>query len=89
MRARGADVGAREPRQEVGLAVDRAEAEAVLSEQVESMVDGAGNLLTVTGQRQKPLDRKERKMLEKELKEMKKRGEDTYEIEERLGLIDT
>ena len=29
----------------------------------------------------------ERKLLEKELKEMKARGEDTYEIEERLGLL--
>jgi ATPase subunit of ABC transporter with duplicated ATPase domains len=56
--------------------------------QISEMVDGAGNVVKLTqGQSDKPLDRKEKVALQKLLKEKKKRGEDTYEIEERLGLV--
>jgi len=67
----------------------KAEAAAVEHVQIDEMTDGAGNKVKLKGDNSaKPIDRKERKMLEKELKEMQENGEDTYELEVRLGYFD-
>jgi len=65
----------------------KAEAAAVEVQELDEMIDGAGNKIKLKTA-EKTLDRKERKMLEKELKEMQANGEDTYELEVRLGHFD-
>ena len=57
----------------------------VLPEQEEDITDAFGNTLKPTTK--KAMDRSERKRLEKKRKEMLKNGQDTYELDELLGLL--
>jgi len=54
---------------------------------IDEMVDGAGNKIKIE-KKAKALSRKEKKVLEKELKRLTAAGEDTYDIELQLGLIE-
>jgi len=65
----------------------KAEEAAVNQTQLTEMVDGGGNTIKLKA-KGKSLSRKQRKQLEKTLKEMQAAGEDTYDIEEQLGYFD-
>jgi ATPase subunit of ABC transporter with duplicated ATPase domains len=68
--------------------MDKAANQEVDVVQISEMVDGAGNVIKLAGGvNDKPLDRKEKTALMKLLRQKKKAGEDTYDIEERLGLV--
>ena len=54
--------------------------------QEEEMKDSLGNTIQKTPEQPKELSKSERKKLQKQRKEMLKRGEDTYDIDEQLGL---
>jgi len=54
---------------------------------IDEMIDGAGNKIKLD-KKAKTLSRKEKKMLEKEFKRAKAAGEDTYDLEVQLGLIE-
>mmetsp|Transcript_11781 Transcript_11781/g.36958 ORF Transcript_11781/g.36958 Transcript_11781/m.36958 type:complete len:107 (+) Transcript_11781:1-321(+) len=72
----------------VELARKRAEREAKkqLPKQDEEKFDSMGNLV-VEKKAVQEMDRKQKKALMKKRKEMLKAGEDTYEIDELLGLL--
>jgi elongation factor 3 len=65
----------------------KAEEAAVNQTQLTEMIDGGGNTIKLKT-KGKNLSRKQRKMLEKTLKDMQDAGEDTYDIEEQLGYFD-
>lgn len=56
-------------------------------EQAEEKKDALGNTIAVVEEK-KELNRADRKKLMKQRKDMIKRGEDTYEIDQMLGVID-
>lgn len=55
-------------------------------EEKEEKKDALGNTIAVKEEEKKELSRADRKRLEKLRKDMMKRGEDTYEIDQQLGL---
>lgn len=55
-------------------------------EEKEEKKDALGNTIAVKEEEKKELSRADRKRLEKQRKDMIKRGEDTYEIDQQLGL---